>query len=141
MTGSYVPKPEWLMLAWHHACIDAGGLAIQRCTACGTWRHPPRRFCAECHSDAADFVPVAGLGVVRSMAVSHRSMDPGWQEHAPFTTVVVELDEGPRLLAASRPGSDPIPVGAAVQCVIEPRSDDFVLVWAEPTAELATNTT
>lgn len=135
MTGTYVPKPEWLVLDWHHACIAAGGLAVQRCTACGTWRHPPRRYCAACWSDAAVFEPVSGLGVVRSMAVSHRSLDPHWQASAPFTTYVVELDEGPRLLAAARLGTGSAPVGAAVVCTVESRSDDFVLVWADRTTE------
>lgn len=132
MTGTYVPKPEWLVLEWHHACLAAEALTLQRCNDCGRWRHPPRRFCAACYSTSSTFEPVAGTGVVRSLAVSHRSMDPGWQADAPFATLVIELDEGPRLLAATRSAPGTVGVGTRVRCSIERRSDDFALVWAEP---------
>ena len=135
MSGTFTPRPEWLALDWQRACLEAGTLTIQRCGACGAWRHPPRRFCPHCYSPDARFEPVAGTGVVRSLAVSHRSMDPGWQAEVPFATLVVELDEGPRVLAATHAGPDDVPIGTAVACAIEPRSEDFALLWAEPTTE------
>ena len=133
MTGTFTPRPEWLALDWHRACLEAGTLAIQRCARCGEWRHPPRRFCAHCSSPEASFEPVRGTGVVRSLAVSHRSMDPGWQAEVPFATLVVELDEGPRVLAATHARPGDVPIGTEVTCTIEPRSEDFALLWAEPT--------
>lgn len=133
MTGSYVPKPEWLVLDWHHACVTADALCIQRCNQCGTWRHTPRRFCASCYSPEATFEPVAGTGTVRSLAVSHRSMDPGWQAEVPFATLVVELSEGPSVLAATHARPDDVGIGTQLQCTIEARTEDFVLLWAEPT--------
>ena len=132
MTGTYIPKPEWLVLDWHHACVAAGALTIQRCRNCGTWRHPPRRYCAACHSAEASFEPVAGVGVVRSLAVSHRSLDPGWHAAVPFATLVVELEEGPRVLAATRAAPTDVPIGTRVRCTVAPRSEDFVLCWADP---------
>jgi hypothetical protein len=133
VSGTFVPAPEWLALEWHHACITAGTVTLQRCAGCGRWRFPPRRYCAECASPDATFEPVEGTGVVRSLAVSHRSMDPGWQTEVPFATLVVELDEGPRLLAATHAQPDTVSIGTRVACTIEPRSEDFVQVWAEPT--------
>ncbi|HAS13570.1 MAG TPA: hypothetical protein DCS55_24175 [Acidimicrobiaceae bacterium] len=132
MTGTYVPKPEWLVLDWHRVCLEAEALTVQRCDECGTWRHPPRRFCAECASPASSFEPVAGTGTIVSLAVSHRSLDPGWQAEVPFATLVVELDEGPRVLAATTTAPARIRIGSAVRCTVERRSEDFVLVWAEP---------
>lgn len=133
MTGTFTPRPEWLVLDWHRACLEAGMLTIQRCGGCGVWRHPPRRFCARCASPDAGFEPVRGTGVVRSLAVSHRSMDPGWQAEVPFATLVVELDEGPRVLAATHARPDDVAIGTHVTCTIEARSEDFALLWAEPT--------
>ena len=135
MIGSYVPRPEWLMLDWHHACLEAEMLTIQRCASCATWRHPPRRFCAACRSRESAFVPVSGAGTVRSYAVSHRSMDPGWHEATPYATLVVALDEQVSLLAATTSTPNDLAPGMPVQCSIERRSDDFVLVWAEPSDE------
>src|SRR3546814_19511327 len=74
-------------------------------------RVPPRRFCARCQSPESRFEPGPGTGVVRSLAVSHRSMDPGWQAQVPFATLVVELDEGPRVLAATRADPEEVPNG------------------------------
>ena len=133
MSGTFVPKPEWLVLDWHHACIEADALTVQRCGACGRWRHLPRRFCAECASPASSFEPVTALGAVRSLAVSHRSLDPGWHAEAPFATLVVKLEEGPCVLAATKSAPGEVGIGTAVRCSVQRRSDDFVLVWAEPT--------
>ena len=133
MSGTYVPKPEWLALEWHHACLSADALAIQRCSACGRWRHQPRRFCATCASPDASFEPVAGTGIVCSLAVSHRSLDPGWQEHAPYATLVVDLTEGPRVLAATHAAPTDVGIGTPVHCTVERRTDDFAMVWADPT--------
>ena len=87
---TYVPTPEWIVLDWHHACVAAGLLCIQRCSGCGRWRHPPRRFCPTSQSDGASFEPVTGSGSVLSFAVSHRSLDPGWQALAPYATLLIE---------------------------------------------------
>lgn len=130
MTGAYLPTPEWLTLEWHHATIQAGRLCIQRCGGCGRWRHPPRRFCPACFSGTSSFAPVAGVGTVVSYAISHRSLDPEWQAVAPFVTLVVELDEGPRVLATSRLDTTEASIGWRVGLVIEARSADFAQVHA-----------
>jgi uncharacterized OB-fold protein len=131
-TRTYVPTSEWLTLDWHHACIAAGCLCIQHCTRCGRWRHPPRRCCPDCFSDSYEFRPVAGTGSIRSLAVSHRSLDPGWHDLAPYAVLLVELAEGPSVLAAAEEQPSRLALGRAVDLTIDPRSDDFVLLWANP---------
>jgi uncharacterized OB-fold protein len=80
------------------------------------------------------FEPVRGTGTVVSWCVSHRSLDPGWQAEAPYATLVVELDEGPRVLAATRiPGED-IGLELGVRIDAERRTDNFGLLWAGPDA-------
>lgn len=129
MSGSYTPRSEWLAHDWFLACIAAAGLCIQRCGECGTWRHPPRRFCPSCSSDDAAFEPVSGTGRVVSFVVSHRSLDPGWNDETPYVTLVVELDEGPRVLAASSHQPDDVAAGQIVAITVEPRGEDFALLW------------
>lgn len=131
-TRTYVPTPEWLTLDWHHACIAAGCLCIQQCTRCGRWRHPPRRCCPDCFSDASEFRPVVGTGSIRSLAVSHRSLDPGWHDRAPYAVLLVELTEGPSVLAATDADPSRLAIGQPVELTIDRRSDDFVLLWANP---------
>lgn len=131
-TNTYVPTPEWIVLDWHHACIETGALCVQQCERCRRWRHPPRRCCPVCFSDSFAFRPVAGSGSVRSFSVSHRSLDPGWNERAPYAVLLVALDEGPSVLAATDLDPAEVEIGQTVDVSIDRRGDDFVLVWANP---------
>ena len=74
--------------------IDAGELRIQRCTACGTFRHPPRPVCAHCGSRDREATPVAGRGEVWSFTVIHPPTLPAFAARTPYAAVVVRLDEG-----------------------------------------------
>ncbi|MDX5452001.1 MAG: OB-fold domain-containing protein [Rhodococcus sp. (in: high G+C Gram-positive bacteria)] len=64
--------------------------------------------------------------------MSHRSLDPGWNERAPYAVLLVELAEGPSVLAATDLDPADIAIGQPIDLTIERRSDDFVLVWANP---------
>jgi uncharacterized OB-fold protein len=128
----YVPKPEGLNLEFFLRTVG-GTLHLQRCDSCGHYRHPPRYYCPECSSDKYSWVPSPGRGRVYSWVISHFSTDPGWVGEVPFTTVVAELDEGPRLVGTLRgmEGSALKP-GMPVLLVGEPKGDDFVFFWVEP---------
>lgn len=128
----YVPDPEGLNLELHRAAVRSGRLHLQRCTACGVFRHPPRYFCAACSSPAWELAPSSERGTVHSLTVTHRSFDPAWAEEAPYATVAVELDEGPRVIGAFRGGdATELRIGERVRVVTEPRGEDFAFVWVE----------
>jgi uncharacterized OB-fold protein len=74
--------------------VRDGGLRIQQCTACATFRHPPRPVCAHCGSRASDFVAVAGTGEVWSFTVIHAPTLPAFADRTPYAAVVVRLDVG-----------------------------------------------
>ena len=52
-----------------YAFLAHGELRLQRCTACGTWRHPPRYRCAHCGSHRVAWEPASGRGRVYSWTV------------------------------------------------------------------------
>jgi uncharacterized OB-fold protein/acyl dehydratase len=81
---------------WFDACKD-GKLLIQRCTACGTLRHPPGPACADCHSFEWDTVEASGRGTVYSYVVVHHPQAPMFEY--PLPVVLVELEEGVRLVS------------------------------------------
>ena len=59
----------------------------------------------------------------------------------PFATLVVELEEGPRVLAATEDCARARSrIGTPVRCSVERRSEDFALVWAEPARDTTTTT-
>ena len=74
-------------------------LVVQRCTGCGTHRFPARDICSRCLSRDADWVRVSGRGTVFSWAVMHQVYHPGFANDVPYAVVVVELDEGARLVS------------------------------------------
>lgn len=88
--------PVPLDVAFFWEGVDTGELRIQRCSGCGTLRHPPRPMCPNCRSLEHDYVVSAGKGVVYSFVVHHHPPVPGRQ--MPFTVAVIELDEGTRIV-------------------------------------------
>lgn len=74
-------------------------LRFQRCTACGTWRHMPRESCAACGSFAWTWERSSGQGTVYSWTVIHRALHPGFAEDLPYAAVIIELQEGVRLVS------------------------------------------
>ena len=73
-----------------------GELRLARCAQCKTWRHPPRFRCAACGAAEYTWELATGRGVVFSWTITHRAIDPAYEP--PYAIVVVELEEGPRLL-------------------------------------------
>ena len=71
-------------------------LVIQRCTGCGTLRHPPRPMCPQCNSLQSEAVESSGHGAVFSFVMPRHPEFPGLDN--PEIVAIVELDEGTRLV-------------------------------------------
>jgi uncharacterized OB-fold protein len=74
-------------------------LVVQRCAGCGTLRFPARPICSRCLGREAVWVPASGRGTVFSFAVMHQANHPGFAAEVPYAVVVIELEEGPRVLS------------------------------------------
>ena len=100
--------------------IDEGQLRVQRCSACGTFRHPPRPVCAACGSSASDWVAVAGTGEVWTRTVIHPPTLPAFADRTPYAAVVVRLDEGVFMVSnVVDAGPDDIEIGMRVEATIQ----------------------
>jgi uncharacterized OB-fold protein len=69
-------------------------LLLNRCSACGTWHHPPRPVCPKCWS--FDVVPTeaSGRGTVHLLVRLHQGpRAPGVDYSKPLPVVAVELAE------------------------------------------------
>lgn len=129
--AKYVPRPTGLDREFFRLAVDTGRVHVQRCTACGHHQHPPRRFCAGCGSGDLAFVPTANRGTVYSWVVSHFTVDAGWADDVPFATVVVALDEGPRIVGAFTGDPASLAIGQPVGIRPEARSDDVAFFWID----------
>ncbi len=78
-----------------------------KCADCGHYRHPlmaPEVFiCTNCTStNPPRWVKASGRGKLLTWTVVHRVFHPSFATEAPYTTVLVLLAEGPRMLANLR---------------------------------------
>jgi uncharacterized protein len=108
-------------------------LVVQRCDGCGQPRFPARDQCSACLSRDSRWVPVSGRGTVFSYAVMHQVYHPGFASEVPYAVVVVELDEGARLvsnLAGCPPGD--IRVGLPVVVTFDDVTPDVTLPKFRP---------
>jgi len=72
-------------------------LLIQRCTSCGTLRHPPLPACATCGSLEWDTVESSGRGTLYSYVVVHYPQVAAFEYPLPIG--LVQLEEGTRVVA------------------------------------------
>ena len=89
-----VPDPVDADDATFWRALREGELRIQRCAACGAFRHPPRPSCAACGSAERTWPVVSGAGEVWSFTVVHPPTLPAFADRVPYGAVVVRLDEG-----------------------------------------------
>jgi hypothetical protein len=103
-------------------------LRFQRCTGCGAWRHVPREMCAECGSWEWEWARSSGRGTVFTFTVAVRAMHPAFKDDAPYASVVVEMEEGVRLLSQvvnCPPGE--LEIGMPVEVVFDAVTADITL--------------
>ncbi len=106
-------------------------LLIQRCTACGTLRHPPRPSCARCRSFEWDALEASGRGTIYSFVVNHYPQVPAFDY--PLVVALVELEEGTRLVAnMSGITRETAAIGMAVEAAFEDFDDDLTLPVFHP---------
>lgn len=93
------PRPSGEGLAGeYYGWIARGELRFQRCRGCRRWRHLPRPICPHCHSRDWSWERSRGRGRVHTWTVTHRPLHPAFTD-VPYAQVLVELDEGPRVLS------------------------------------------
>lgn len=87
------------LTAEFYAWCRSGELRFQRCEACGTWRHVPRPMCAECGSTKWQWQRSSGRGRVFTWTTTAMPLHPAFRDSVPYATVVVETDEGVRIVS------------------------------------------
>jgi uncharacterized OB-fold protein len=99
-------------------------LLLPRCNACGRFWFPPSRRCVHCLSADFTWVESGGAGRIYSFVVFHRVYHPAFEQDVPYAVAIVELDEGPRLLAnIVSPRPDDVRCDMRVRVVFEERGE------------------
>lgn len=98
--------------------LKDGRLMASRCTQCGTQSFPPRADCEECMSGDFEFVEVSGRATLHTFT-RIVAAPTGFEDVAPYTVGVVDLEEGGRALAwiGDTIPADSVAIGMPVQIV------------------------
>ena len=105
-----------------------GKLLLPKCNACSRLHFYPRNFCIHCGSRDLDWADPRGTGKIYTFTINHRPANAFMKARVPYSVAIVELDEGPRLLAniVDTP-SEKIKCDARVQVVFERISNQISL--------------
>ncbi|MCH9673454.1 MAG: OB-fold domain-containing protein [Gammaproteobacteria bacterium] len=122
-----LPRGEDLNGEFYAFCRNKE-LRFQRCSQCDAWRHMPRETCRNCGSFEWTWERSAGKGTVFSWTVIHRALHPGFAEELPYAAVIVELEEGVRLVSnVVDVAPDDLAVGLPVEVFFEDVTEDTTL--------------
>ena len=121
-TGDAAIAPYWEAAARHE-------LVMRCCDDCGLVFFPPRGFCPGCWSGGLSWRQVGGRGTVWTFTEVHVAFyDDTWADDVPYVVAVIELDEGPRLLAnIVEPDIASLAIGDRVEATFEDRSEGVTL--------------
>ncbi len=126
------PRPEGLDAEFYAHCAS-GRLCLQRCRACGSWRHLPRPMCAGCGSPDWEWRASSGRGRIYSWTVTHRAPHPAFAAETPYVVAVVELEEGVRLVSRLRDlPPERVALGLPVEVAFELVSDEIAVPCFRP---------
>ncbi len=84
--------------AWWEG-LHRGVLLLQRCRGCDHVQVHQRAMCGRCLGGDLEHVPASGEGTIYSFSTVYRPPSPEFKDDVPYTVVLVELAEGPRMLS------------------------------------------
>jgi uncharacterized OB-fold protein len=127
-----IPAPNELTAPYWEAAHERR-LSMQRCTQCGRLSHPPVVSCPRCHSRTFRWDEMSGRGSIYTFTVVAHSVHPVSANATPYIIALVELAEGPRILANLRGCEvDDVRIGLAVEVLFEDVDDAVALPQFTP---------
>ncbi len=98
---------------------------IQQCNDCDAWRFFPSHLCPSCGSDKAEWKEASGKGTIHSYTEVYRGPTAEFRAHTPYMIVLVDLEEGPRIMTnLIGENLDQCQIGAPVEVCFEDRHND-----------------
>ena len=95
--GRPLPNPTAETRSFWEGCSE-GELRYQTCEACGVVQIAPRSVCSHCQSALLAWKRSSAVGTVLSFTTVHRAPTEAFRAMAPYTIVMVDLNEGFRLM-------------------------------------------
>jgi uncharacterized OB-fold protein len=107
----------------------AGQLLIANCASCQQRSLYLRGHCPHCGADEPARQEASGQGTIYACTTVHRA-PAAFRDEAPYVVALVELAEGPRIMARIDQGNGGEPrIGAPVTVDFRPGPADFSYPW------------
>jgi uncharacterized OB-fold protein len=100
--------------------VGGHGIVYQRCTNCSHVWYFRREFCPDCGATECATQASSGQGRVHAATLVHRAPSDEFRALAPYLVVLVDLDEGFRMMAH---GDSSLAIGDRVACSFRPLGD------------------
>lgn len=102
-------------------------LLIQKCKDCGHHQHYPRALCTDCGSDAVELVEASGKGEIYTYTIARRT-GPAFADDVPYVPVIVQLEEGPKMISwVVTDDVDSVAIGQKVTVIFDDVTDEVTL--------------
>ena len=103
-TRKPLPTPDADTAAFWRGLHD-GRLLLQHCTDCGHVQYYQQATCRACGRENLVHRAASGRGKVHSFSVVHRAPGPAFKADIPYAVLLVELEEGPRMISTFTDGA------------------------------------
>ncbi len=104
--------------------LTEGEFRVARCSDCNRLSLPPRVICPACHGRTFTWDCLSGKGILYAESKVQQS-PPIYGLLSPTRVVIVDLEEGVRVVTRMLPGKHVIKPGARVELVITRHPDGF----------------
>jgi uncharacterized OB-fold protein len=101
----------------------ADAILYQECARCGSIQYFQRKFCCACGAAGPAIKTASGQGVVYATSLVTRAATPETRAHVPYNVVLVDTDEGFRMMAH---GDNDLAIGDRVTVTFRPFAGHLV---------------
>lgn len=98
-------------------------IVYQHCASCRRTWYFRRSFCPHCGAVDPEVRGALGTGTVYAVSLVHRAPTPEWRTHTPYLIVLIDIDEGFRMMAH---GAHELEIGDRVEASFERLADRLV---------------
>jgi uncharacterized OB-fold protein len=113
-----VPVPDEASQPFFDAARE-GKYLLRYCAACKRHLAPQAEVCDSCFGDELEWGEASGRGTVYSFVVNHQALHPAFKDLGPYSVIIVELEEGPRVTSTFDGPNEDIEVDMPVKVTFE----------------------
>ena len=127
-----IPRPTPETQPFWEGCA-VGELRLQHCLDCSHVQYPARKLCSGCFSENVAWRVSSGRGKVTTWSTVTLPGAAGFEAEVPFLSVMVELEDGPRMLSVLRDcEANEVCFDLPVEVIFEQRSETILVPYFKP---------